>query len=129
MRKQWLQYMTINGKDVPYPNSFQLQKVPNIVNEMTTLTGRVVADVNGWRYGDTELQWDTLLDEDLQNLLTAIGDETFEISFSDIDGNTRTVTAVLRGRANIKTPLFYKDVTVWNDVRVSLSFPDCYFEG
>ena len=129
MRKPWLQYITINGQDIPYPNDFELQKIPNIVNEMTTLTGRVVADVNGWRYADAELTWGTLLGEDLQNLLAAIAKTEFEVSFLDIDGNIRTVSAVLRGRANVKTPMFHNGVTVWKDVKITLSFPDCYFEG
>lgn len=129
MRKPWLQYITINGQDIPYPNDFELQKIPNIVNEMTTLTGRVVADVNGWRYADAELTWGTLLGEDLQNLLAAIAKTEFEVSFLDIDGNIRTVNAVLRGRANVKTPMFHNGVTVWKDVKITLSFPDCYFEG
>ena len=128
MRKPWLQYITINGQDIPYSNDFTLQKVPNIVNEMTTMTGRVVADVNGWRYADTELAWDTLLGEDLQNLLTAIAENEFEVSFLDIDGEVRTVNAVLRGRANVKTPMFHNGKTVWRDVKITLSFPDCYFE-
>lgn len=124
--KQWLQYITINDQQIPYPNGFQLQKVPNVVNEMTTLTGKVVADVNGWRYGDTELSWDTLLDADLQNLLAAIQENTFQISFYDIDGVEHTINAVFKGRANVKTPLFSNGVTVWKDVKIQLSFPDCY---
>ena len=124
--RPYLDYMKINGYDIPYPNDFAPAKVPNIVNEMVTLTGKVVADVNGWRYGDVTLSWDTLLDEDLQNLLAAIGDSTFPITFVDIDGAEHTVNAVLRGRANIKTPIFYNGATVWKDVSVPLSFPDCY---
>ena len=126
MRKPWLQYITINGYEIPYPNDFTLQKVPNIVNEITTLTGKVVADVNGWRYGDTELQWGTLLDGDLQNLLAAISAPSFTVSFKDIDGADHTVTAVLRNRANVKTPHFHRGATVWRDVSIQLSFPDCY---
>lgn len=129
MRKPWMQYITINGYDVPYPNDFQLQKVPNIVNEITTLTGKVIADVNGWRYGDTELVWGTLLDADLQNLLAAISDTTFPVTFLDINGTEQTVNAVFKGRANVKTPRFHNGVTVWKDVRVQLSFPDCYEEN
>lgn len=124
--RPYLDYMNINGFDIPYPNDFAPAKVPNIVNEMVTLTGKVVADVNGWRYGDVTLSWDTLLDADLQNLLAAIGDSTFPITFVDIDGAEHTVNAVLRGRANIKTPIFYNGATVWKDVSVPLSFPDCY---
>lgn len=121
-----MQYLTINGYQVPYSNDLQLQKVPNIVNEMTTLTGKVVADINGWRYADTTLSWDTLLDQDLQNLLTAISTNEFLIEFIDIDGATHSVNAVLKGRTNVKTPIFHNGQTVWKDVSVALSFPDCY---
>lgn len=121
-----MQYLTINGYRVPYSNDLQLQKVPNIVNEMTTLTGKVVADINGWKYADVNLSWGTLLDQDLQNLLTAISTNTFLIEFMDIDGSTHSINAVLKGRANVKTPLFHNGQTVWRDVSISLSFPDCY---
>lgn len=125
-RKPWLQYITINGYDIPYSNDFELQKVPNIVNEMVTLTGKTVADINGWKYADTELRWDTLLDADLQNLLAAISDNTFQVTFKDIDGADHTVNAVFKGRANVKTPMFHRGATVWKNVTVQLSFPDCY---
>ena len=121
-----MQYLTINGYQVPYSNDLQLQKVPNIVNEMTTLTGKVVADINGWKYADVTLTWGTLLDQDLQNLLTAISANAFLIEFTDIDGSTHSINAILKGRANIKTPLFHNGQTVWRDVSISLSFPDCY---
>lgn len=124
--RPYLDYMNINGYDIPYPNDFSPSKVPNIINEMVTLTGKVVADVNGWRYGDVTLEWDTLLDSDLQNLLAAISDPWFTVTFKDIDGAEHTVNAVLRGRANVKTPIFYNGATVWKDVTVPLSFPDCY---
>ena len=126
MRKPWLQYITINGYDIPYPNDFTPQKVPNIVNEMVTLTGKTVADINGWKYADVELRWDTLLDADLQNLLAAIADNEFQVTFKDIDGSYHTVNAVFRGRANVKTPMFHRGATVWKDVTIQLSFPDCY---
>ena len=124
--RPYLDYMNINGYDIPYPNDFSPSKVPNVVNEMVTLTGKVVADVNGWRYGDVTLSWDTLLDADLQNLMAAISDPWFTVTFKDIDGAEHTVNAVLKGRANVKTPIFYNGATVWKDVTVPLSFPDCY---
>lgn len=125
-RKPWLQYLNINGYDIPYGNGFAPQKVPNIINEMVTLTGKTVADVNGWKYGDIELRWDTLLDQDLQNLLAAISANEFTVTFKDIDGEDHTVNAVFKGRANVKTPMFHNGRTVWKDVTVQLSFPDCY---
>jgi len=124
--KPWLSYININGYDIPYPNDFTPQKVPNIVNEMTTLTGKVVADINGWRYADMELTWGTLLNGDLQNLLAAIASPSFQVTFKDIDGTDHTVNAVLKGRANVKTPIFHRNMTVWKNVSITLSFPDCY---
>ena len=121
-----MQYLDINGYSVPYSNSLSLQKVPNIVNEITTLTGKIVADVNGWRYADTDLNWDTLLNRDLENLLSAISDNAVPITFLDIDGVTHTVNAVLKGRANVKTPIFVNGDILWKNVTVSLTFPDCY---
>lgn len=121
-----MQYITINGQSIPYPNDFTLQKVPNVVNEMQTLTGKTVADINGWKYADTTLSWDTLLDQDLQNLLAAIEDNEFTMTFIDLDGATHTVNAIFRGRANVKTPIFQNSTTVWKDISVDISFPDCY---
>lgn len=123
-----MDYMTINGHSVPYPNSLQLTKEPNIVNEIKTLTGKIIADVNGWRYADTTLEWDTLLANDLDNLLEAISQNKFEISFVDIDGVEHTVNATLKGRANVKTPIFEPGRVLWQDIKVTLTFPDCYEE-
>lgn len=120
------QTININGQVLPYPNDFALQKTPNIVNEMVTLSGKTIADVNGWKYDDTTLKWDTLLDGDLQKLLSAISVPSFNIQMIDLDGNTYTVEAVLKGRANIKTPIFRNGVTIWRDISVTVSFPDCY---
>lgn len=119
------QTITINDEVLPYPNDFQMKKVPNIVNEMVTLSGKTIADVNGWKYDDTTLKWDTLLDQDLQRLLSAISVFQFEVTFSDISG-TKTVEAILKNRTNVKTPMFHNGTTVWKDVAVTLSFPDCY---
>ena len=119
------QTITINDEVLPYPNDFQMQKVPNIVNEMVTLSGKTIADVNGWKYADTTLKWDTLLDQDLQRLLSAISAFQFDVTFTDISG-TWTVEAILKHRTNVKTPMFHNGATVWKDVEVELSFPNCY---
>lgn len=121
-----MMYITINGYTIPYPNDFTLERVPNIVGEITTMSGRTIADINGWKYADTTLSWDTLVDGDLQNLLLAVASPSFDITFIDIDGNTTTVEAVYRGMAHTKTPLFDNGVTVWQGIKVALSFPDCY---
>lgn len=123
-----MDYLYINNYKIPYPNDFTLQKVPNIVAEHTTMSGKSLADVNGWKYADTELRWDTLLEKDLLNLLDAISVSPFVIKCKDIDNDDLEVNAILRGRANTKTRLKYKGAIVWRDIAVSVSFPDCYRE-
>lgn len=120
-----MDYIRINGKVIPYPNDFTMKKVPNVVAQLRTLSGKDVADINGWKYEPTTLQWDTLLDQDLRNLLDAISDNVFEIQFSDIDGE-HTVEAILESRVSTKTPMKENGAIVWKEVNVELSFPDCY---
>lgn len=120
-----MDYITINGYSIPYPNDFTMKKVPRIVSEIETLNGTVIADYDGWKYDDTSLQWDTLLDADLQNLLSAISANIFSITFNDIDGS-HTVQAILKSRTNVKTPLFKDGNLIWSDIQIDLSFPERY---
>lgn len=120
-----MDYIDINGYSIPYPNDFTMRKVPRIVSEIETMNGTTIADISGWKYDDTTLEWDTLLDDDLQNLLTAISANIFPITFEDIDGQ-HTVQAVLISRQNVKTPLFKDGNLIWSDLQISLSFPECY---
>lgn len=120
-----MDYITINNKQIPYPNDFQMKKTPNKVGTITTMSGKTISDVNGWKYANTTMQWDTLLETDLQNLLTAISDNEFQITFADIDGN-HTVNAVLESRVNTKTRFRDNGNIVWKDINIEVSFPDCY---
>ena len=120
-----MDYLTINGYSIPYPNDFTMKKIPRIVSELETMSGTIIADISGWKYEETTLQWDTLLDADLQNLLSAISTDLFDISFKDIDGN-HTVKAILTKRSNVKTPIFKDGQLIWSNIEISLSFPECY---
>ena len=120
-----MDYITINGYSIPYPNDFTMTKVPRIVSEIETLNGTIIADIDGWKYEETTLQWDTLLDNDLQNLLSAISSNIFSITFKDIDGS-HTVQAILTERTNVKTPLFKDGNLIWSDIKIGLAFPECF---
>lgn len=120
-----MDYIELDGLRVPYPNSFKMERVPNKVAELTTMSGRNIADINGWKYSDTTLQWDTLLDQDLQNLLDAISSFSFTLKFNDIDGE-HIVNAILTSRVNTKSRYKRGGEIVWRDVNITLSFPDCY---
>lgn len=120
-----MDYITINNKLIPYPNDFRMEKVPNKVATLTLMNGKTISDVNGWKYADATLQWDTLLETDLQNLLNAISENEFVMSFNDIDG-AHSINAVLESRVNTKTRYKHNGDIVWKDINVKLSFPDCY---
>lgn len=120
-----MDYISINGRMIPYPNNFKMEREQNIVSELTTMSGNVVADINGWRYRDTTLQWDTLLDSDLRNLLDALADDTFTLKFGWLDGE-QEVLARKESRVATKTRLKKNGKTIWKDINVTLSFPECY---
>lgn len=120
-----MDYININSVSVPYPNGFTMKKEANITAEITTLTGKTVADVNGWKYANTSLKWDTLKETLLQEMLDEVM-EPFTITFKDPLDGIVTVNAFLRSQISTKTR--YKDGTswVWKDVTLEVSFPDVY---
>lgn len=118
--------LIINGKTLPYPKSFKLQKEPNVVCEITTLSGAKVADTNGWRYADTDIVWETLYPEDLQRLIEAVEDPQFQITYHDNEGGTHTVTAILKGFTQSRTLVQYGGEYVWENVGIKVMFPHAY---
>lgn len=124
-----MDYLTITNMTssytLPYPNDFQMKRILNKVGTITTLSGKQISDFNGYKYADTTLQWDTLLDTDLQNLLHALEDWEFSITFSDIDG-AHTYNAIPESRVSTKSRFKHNGNIVWKDIQLTVSFPDCY---
>lgn len=114
------------AREYPYPSKFQMTRVPNIVCELKTMSGRTVADYNGWKYGDTTIQW-TCLENDVMDDLAAIANQSeFEFTFVDIDRNVKTINAIKRSLSYSKVRYKNDGEIVWEDVTLELSFPDCY---
>lgn len=123
-----MDYININGYSVPYPNDFQMKKTPNKVASLTTMSGKTLSDINGWKYDNTTLQWGTLLDSDLNNMLTAINNNEFTLTFTNLSGELETVNAVLESSVSTKTRRKHNGNIVWKDIQVEISFPDCYHD-
>ena len=122
-----MDYITINGINLPYPETLEMQRIPNIVAQLRTMTGKDIADVNGWKWADTSIQWKSLYPEDLKRLINAVQSSTsFTVTFKDADGTTRTVNAILKGFKHSKTLVKIRDKYVWQDISITLMFPDCY---
>lgn len=124
-----MDYLLINGNRIPFSNSFTMQQVPNIVNEVTLMSGSAQADINGWKYEDTTLRWDYLQESELNALLTETDPlrGTFDLSFYE-PGSTeyKTVKALRIGRVVVKTRFKEKDKIVWTGIEISLTFPEAY---
>ena len=116
----------INAMEFPYPEKFQMSKVPNIVCALRTMSGKDVADVNGWKYADTSISWSALEDTDIGHLAWMTSMPTFTITFLDPWDGTVTVNAINRGLSHSKTRFKNGGKFVFEDVTLDLSFPDCY---
>ena len=116
-------------RDIPYPKKFEMHKVPNIVNELHTMSGNVLYDVNGWKWADTTLEWGALYPETLEDLLeiteVAKLNELY-MQFLDTDGETKEVRAVIKEFKKAKTLVKYGNRYVWDGLSLTLSFPECH---
>ena len=124
-----MDYLKVNGHPLPFSNGFTMNQVPNIVNEVTLMNGNTQADINGWKYEDTTLEWDFLYENDLQTLLSETDPirGTFEFSFYEPGSNGyKTVKALRIGRVVVKTRHKEQGKIVWTGIKVELTFPESY---
>ena len=111
----------INDTDILRPNDFSPQREDIYAAEITTCTGKTIADRIGWRYADMTLEWDMLPQESLNLLLSMTGASS--ITFTDADGTVHTERIVRASAVMTST----RTVTaggspVWKDVRVEVKF-------
>lgn len=124
-----MDYLRVNGKLIPFSNGFSMKQEPNIVNELTTMSGTVQADINGWRYADTTLEWDYLTEDDLNTLLAETDPirGTFNFSFFEPGSNSyKTIKALRTGRVVVKTRHKRNGSIVWTGIELDLTFPEAY---
>lgn len=124
-----MDYLKINGNRIPYSNGFTMEQVPNIVNEVTLMNGNTQADINGWKYDDTTLEWDFLYENDLNTLLAETDPirGPFDLSFYEPGSNGyKTVKALRVGRVIVKTRYKEAGKIVWTGIKIKLTFPESY---
>lgn len=113
--------MKLNGKEILRPNDFSPKREDIYAAEITTCTGKTVADLIGWRYSDMTLSWDMLPQDQLEALIEMRG--TGELEFTDADGETH-LEEIIRISA-VTTSTRAKDVEgnpIWKDVQVEVRF-------
>lgn len=126
-----MNYITINGVQYPHPIDFAMQKTPNIVSTIKTMSGKSISDVNGWKYDDVQLKWEWISETVLRSLLSATADgEIFTFGFCDPEtGALKTVNAYRTSSTCMETrSLDTSGNAVWKNIQIEFSFPDCYQE-
>lgn len=85
--------ITIDGQEIYRGNDFTLQREYIYAGEVVTCTGKLCADVVGWRYSPLALQWDNLPQDQLQKILSLSGHEV-NMTFSNEENETVTEAVI-----------------------------------
>lgn len=113
--------ITIGGAAFYRPNDFTPQREYVYSGEITTCTGKTIADLVGWKYSDISLSWDSLPQEQLENLL-ALNGEAVTFTFTDVDGTTASEQVIPVTHSMTATRYLKGDTPVWRDVQTDLRF-------
>lgn len=115
----------INGADVIRPNDFTPERTDLYAAEITTMSGKKIADLIGWKYGDMTLQWDALPEAQLQTLLSMSGTNTLQ--FLDADGVEHTENIIRVSEIASATRFDGPEGSpLWKNVTIAISFLDAH---
>lgn len=105
----------LDGAEFPRPVGFSPQREDVYAGEITTMTGKTLKDLVGWKYSDIDLSWSILPQEDVENLIKLSGE--FYLDFDDAEGTqsekvSRESTVSMRHRYTINGKYYWKDVSI-----------------
>lgn len=113
----------IDGTEIYRGNDFTLQREYIYAGEYETCTGKRIADVVGWRYADTTIEWDTL-PQDMLTFLVNLTGTSVAITFRNEKGLTgyeNVIPQVISSQATRYTdPTTGKQV--WKNIQLQLRF-------
>ena len=113
--------ITLGGTTMLRPNDMQPDREYVFAGEIVTCTGKTIADLIGWKYSDITLEWDTLPQAQLNDLLALNGTQT-TLTFEDADGTTASeqvipLTHSLKAKRRVSN-----GVPEWDDIKTTLRF-------
>lgn len=123
--------ITINGVSFPRPNDFGPVKENVYAGEITTCTGKRIADCIGWRWADMTLEWD-YLPASLLNTLVNLNQTTtiqFDMPTSytsntkKLEYTTYSEDVILKNRVIVGSR--GRDQygnEIWHDIKLEVSF-------
>ena len=113
--------ITIDNKTFLRPNDFKPAREYVYAGEIVTCTGKTIADLIGWKYADMSLEWDTLPQSQLEDLLDLDGTEV-TFTFTDADGTTASETVIPLTHSLTAKREVTDGIPAWKDVKTDLRF-------
>ena len=113
-------YITIDGYGVYRPPEFTLEREDVYAGEIITCTGKLCADLVGWRYADMTLSWDALPQSMVDTLIGMSG--ACQLAFTDADGTTHTESVIRTSAVYMQHRDTVNGTTWGRNVEVSVRF-------
>lgn len=114
--------ITIDGKEIYRGNDFTLQREWIYASEIVTCTGKVCADVVGWRYANLTINWDAIPQDQLQAILALDGTEV-NMTFSNEANQSVTEAVIPTATAATATRVTDSNGNaIWSGVKLELRF-------
>lgn len=113
--------ITIDGDTYFRPNGFTPAREYVYAAEYTTCTGKIIADLVGWKYSDMSLSWDALPQTQIDNLLALNGTEV-TMTWTDADGTTASETVIPSTHSLTATRFMNGSNPLWSDIQTDLRF-------
>lgn len=121
--------ITVNGKTLYRGNDMSLQREWIYAGEYETCNGGIRGDVVGWRFKDISLEWDTLPQSMLGQII-ALSGQAVNMTFVSESGEEMTERVIPKASAAEATRFTGPDgFAVWKDVKMELQFVDAHNEG
>lgn len=114
--------ITIDGQEIFRGNDFTLQREWIYAGEIVTCTGKVCADVVGWRYKNLQLEWGVIPQDQLMAILALNGTEV-DMIFSDEANQSVTEAVIPTASAATATRLTDDNGNaMWSGVKLEVRF-------
>ena len=108
---------------LPKPVNFMPEREDVYASEITTCTGKLIADRIGWKFADIKLEWGALTQAQINILVNMSGIHT--LTFDDADG-THTENVIRKNAVSLRNRNTINGVTYWRDVSLELVFTDVH---
>lgn len=113
--------ITLDNNTLIRPNGFSPNREYVFAGEITTCTGKTIADLIGWKYADISLEWDALPQDQLEALLGLNGTEV-TLSWTDVDGTTASESVVPLTHSLTARREVCDGIPSWKNIKTDLRF-------